>query len=317
MQHHSQHSSRDDNPLERERLSGRDVYSQVTEQILEKLSDGSVPWRKPWSGGLPKNLVSGKNYRGVNALLLGFCTDYPSKYWLSFKQAKEKGGFVRRGEHGQAVVYWHWRTPEEMAKLAAALGKEHVSPCFPFVSRVFNLCQCDGIAAPPDDIQTRAHFRLDEAEAVVAGMPNRPRIEYVNSSAGARAGYSPSEDRIVIPVLERFESAEEFYSTLFHEMIHSTGHKSRVNREAIRERGHWGDADYSKEELVAEMGSAFLCAEVGIGGRTVDNSAAYIGGWLSVLKADRRMLVEAAQAAQHAVDYILDVRHAERVIPAD
>ncbi len=275
------------------------VYEIITERILAQLEAGTVPWTKPWNGeaGLPKNLMSGKAYRGINVFLLAML-GYESPHWVTFKQAKEMGGSIRKGEKGSPVVFWKWPTQAEK-EARAAEGKE----AFPIVRyyTVFNLAQCDGIVVPAIDVPEREHKPLEAAESIVDGMPQRPTIDHGFTGAS----YSPNEDNVRMPNPERFEVGERYYATLFHELTHATGHSSRLDRKLDTKRAAFGSGDYSKEELVAEMGSAFLSGESGILDAQIDQSAAYIEGWLESLRNDKRLVVVAAAQAQKAADYIL------------
>ena len=291
----------------RRRLSGFgrsvlpiDVYARVTDHILESLARGTVPWRKPWSGGesgLPKNLASKRPYRGVNVFLLG-CMPYSSPYWLTFKQAKEFGGHVRRGEKSSVVVFWKWIEKEKPES-----GEMDRFPLLRYYN-VFNAEQCElpagAVPVPPSD--SGAVFEpIAACERIVAEMPARPAIRY----AGSVACYRPADDTVCMPERERFDGPEPCYSTLFHELVHSTGHPSRLNRATLTDAAPFGSRTYGKEELIAEMGAAFLCGFSGIENGTIENSAAYIAGWLRTIREDKRLVVHAAAAAQRAADFIL------------
>ena len=269
------------------------VYEIVTEQVIKQLESGVAPWRKPWRTEMPCNLVSGKAYRGMNVFLLG-SQGYASRYWLTFNQAVKLGGHVRKGEHSSLVTFWH-------------IGQEKIktdgSKTRPFLLRyyrVFNLTQTEGIAEKLGLGNASPRVpSIEGCEAIVAGMPNAPKME--QSSA---AWYRPSADTVGMPARSLFTSAEEYYSTLFHELTHSTGHASRIGREGIEQLNTFGSESYSKEELVAEMGAAMLCGVTGIAPATLQNSAAYLKTWIERLKSDSRLLVSAASAAQKAADYI-------------
>ena len=285
------------------------VYEIITDKIINLLEREIVPWRRPWSAaGLPRNLVSGKTYRGINLFLLS-ATKYASPYWLTFKQANQLGGSVRKGEHGEVIVFW-----KVDGLAASATGDDAEAEADqkrrPFVLRYFrvwNLEQCDLPQVVLDKlpkIETHQHDPIEAAERSVHEMPNPPEIQY----AGSKAFYSPLIDRITLPSPELFVSAQEFYATLHHECVHATGHHSRLNRESIMETATFGSPTYIGEELIAEMGAAFLCAEAGISPTVINNQAAYIQGWLAKLRADKRLVVIAAAQAQRATDYILN-RH--------
>jgi len=275
------------------------IYETVTNRILGQLAAGQVPWRKTWKTGLPKSLSTGREYRGINILVLG-SAEYTSRYWMTFREAERQGGHVRKGERAMPVVYWKWRTPEELAQRAEQTGKENVAPCTPFVSAVFNFDQVEGVARPADDLPPRPEDRLTVAEQMFDVMPDKPEIVHTLT---AQPAYSPSLDRITLPHLSQFESADEYFSTLYHELTHASGHARRLNRFAEAE----GDRveKYSFEELVAEFGAAFLCGFAGIQNRgTEELQASYIEGWARVFQQDNRVLVRAASAAQRAADYI-------------
>src|SRR6266853_3325199 len=273
------------------------VYSIVTDQILKQLESGVAPWRKPWRAEPPCNLVSGKEYRGINPFLLA-SQGYGSRYWLTFNQASKLGGHVRKGEKSSIVTFWNIG---EEKTVRDADGNEHKSKSFLLrFYRVFNLEQTEGIA---DKLglgnATPRIPSIEACESIVNNMPNAPRMEQSD-----RAWYRPSTDSIGMPSRSLFNSSEEFYSTLFHELTHSTGHASRVGREGIEQLNTFGSESYSKEELVAEMGAAMLCGIRGIERTTLSNSAAYLKAWIDRLKSDSKLLVSAASQAQKACDYI-------------
>jgi antirestriction protein ArdC len=286
-----------------------DTYAIVTEKIINLLEQGIVPWRRPWSAtGLPCNLVSKKPYRGVNLLLLS-ATKYISPLWLTMKQANELGGSVRKGERSQIVVFWK---VDQIAKAETEtdpekdVADEKSRPRFVLrYYRLFNLEQCELPQAVLDKlpkIETHQHDPIEAAERIIAGMPNPPEIQY----AGSKAYYSPITDRITLPPRELFISAEEFSATKIHECVHSTGSRKRLNRESIAEAAPFGSPTYVAEELVAETGAAFLCAEAGISPAVVENQAAYIQGWLAKIRSDKRLVIMAAAQAQKAADFILN-----------
>jgi antirestriction protein ArdC len=240
----------------------------------------------------------------VNVFLL-HAMSYQSPFWLTFNQAKELGGSVKRGEKACPVVFWKWLDVEDTAD-----NDRKRVPFLRYYS-VFNVAQCDGIEGhlPKLEESKREHNPIEAGEQIVSAMPRRPEIKHGLD----RAFYSPTGDFVGMPSPERFRSGEEYYSVLFHELTHSTGHESRLNRKGVTGTdGQWtafGSQPYSKEELVAEMGSAFLCGHAGIVERTLENSAAYVQGWLSRLKDDSRLVVQAAAQAQKAADFILNKQH--------
>ena len=275
-------------------------YQTITDRVIELLEQGVVPWRKPWVGGPaghPKNLSSGHRYRGVNVFML-HAAGFDSPWWLTFKQAKSRGGHVRKGEKGWPVVFWKWLEkpdPDKPDKIKRLPMLRHYS--------VFNVGQCEGIDAPaPPSTMTFDFDPIESAESIIAAMPERPPIRHDEG----RAVYYPSPDYVNMPKPERFERPEGYYSTLFHELTHATGHARRLDRKTLTDYAPFGSATYSREELVAEMGAAFLCGESGIVDGTIENSAAYMAGWLRKLRDDPRLVVTAAAQAQKAADFILD-----------
>lgn len=277
------------------------VNDLINSRIMELLEQGTVPWRKTWNSGnnYPKN-ISGREYRGVNVFMLA-CQEYGSSYWMTFKQVQDRGGHVRKGEKSTPVVFWKWidRTDADDGDTEDTRGGK--VPLLRYYS-VFNLDQVEGIPAPPTAEIINTFTPIERAEAIIAGMPYKPEIKH----GGNQASYSPRWDRVKMPEPTAFESPEEYYCTLFHELTHSTGHASRVGRKGIIEINSFGSHEYSKEELCAAMGEAFLCGHAGIEQKVLENSAAYIAGWLKALKNDRTLLVHAAAQAQKASDYILN-----------
>lgn len=283
-----------------------DVYSIITERMIALIDKGVNPWRKPWvSAGAeaPRNLASGKPYRGINNLLLGM-SGYEAPFWLTYRQAEERGGHVRKGEKSSLAVFWKLYQPgnAEPAEPSAD-GEPQAGRGRPVLRyyHVFNVEQCDGIAYAKPDVPTFAHDPIPAAESIVGGMPCRPEIVHADN---VRAWYRPDADKVNIPDASRFERAEEYYSVLFHELAHSTGHESRLGRLVGKPAG-FGSQAYGREELIAEMTSAYLCGKCGILDATADNSAAYLDGWRRAIKSDPRAVVVAAGAAQRAADYIL------------
>jgi antirestriction protein ArdC len=281
----------------------KSVYEIVTERILEKLEHGTVPWHKPWAGGgCPQNLVSGKEYRGVNIWLLG-SQDFTSPYWVTFKQAKQLGGTVRKGERSTPCIFWKFLARDTENPETGETKTKQI-PLIRYYS-VFNVEQCDGISHKRLEAQAEepAPFNpIEAAEAIVASYPDAPSI---SQDGRASAYYRPATDSIHMPIRETFDSEAHFYATLFHEMTHSTGHESRLSRPGVSNPIRYGSHEYSQEELVAEMGAAFLLAEAGIDNDSLtDNSASYIASWLKALKDDPKLVVLAGAQAQKAVDHI-------------
>jgi antirestriction protein ArdC len=272
------------------------VYEIVTNQMIAKLEAGVIPWRRPWTSEAPMNLCSGRPYRGINTFLLGLC-GYASPYWLTFRQAKERGGSIRKGEHATTVVFWKWMKAETETPDEETLSHAPVLRYY----NVFNVEQCDNIVAPAGRPPVNP---IASADAIVAGMPNPPKRMQAD-----KAFYRPSTDTVAMPDMNCFHDAQGFYATLFHELTHSTGHALRLNRPGIMEKAAFGSDEYGKEELVAEMGTGMLCAIAGINNeQIVDNSAAYLANWLKAIKEDSRLVVLAAAQAQKAADHILGVK---------
>ena len=281
------------------------VYDIITDRLLQEIEKGTIPWHKPWKsedGEESTNLVSHKPYRGINRFLLAHMP-YQRPYFVTYKQAGDLGGNVKKGEHGTPVIFWKQNTYSKTDSDGSE--SEHTG----FVLRyytVFNVAQCEGLdkflpimpAIDRSEIATHA-----KSEQLVSQWASRPTLNHVR---GNRAYYQPSTDSIVLPERDQFSSQAEYYSTLFHELTHSTGHASRLNRPTLTDASYFGSQNYSKEELVAELGAAFLCGEAGIENEAaLKNSAAYLDGWRKKLKADSKIIVQAAGQAQKAADLIL------------
>ena len=275
-------------------MFNENVYKWVTERIIKQLEAGVAPWHKPWKSEFPRNLVSGKEYHGINVFMLGM-QGYGSPYWLTYQQASERGAQVRKGQHATMIVFW--KASEKPVREED--GTEEVKRWFTLrYYNVFNAEQCDNLEVPET---TREVKPIPECKRIVEGMPNRPEQE----QAG-KAYYRPSTDTVGMPAQPLFEHDEAFYATMFHELVHSTGHPTRLSRFASGEKpANFGSDSYSKEELVAELGSAMLCGIAGISPTVSDNSAAYLQSWINALKGDSRLIIQAASAAQKAADYIL------------
>ena len=276
------------------------AYENVTNAIISMLEQGVVPWHKTWHGGVNshKNFINKREYRGINTILLSL-TPYACPYWASFKQISDKGGKVKEGEHGTTVVFWKYFKKEETDADTGEI-KTKTIPMLRYY-KVFNLEQTTGIDWEMPVIPENTLSPIEACEDVVVNYKTKPCIKF----GGNAAYYSPRFDYIQLPEFENFESAEDFYSTEFHEMVHSTGHENRLARSNVMNVERFGSENYSAEELVAELGAAFLCAETGIAPATINNSASYIDNWIKVFKNNKKILIEAASKAQKAVDYIL------------
>jgi antirestriction protein ArdC len=278
-------------------MSRSEIENKVTDAIIAALESGTAPWTKPWTGAddRPRSLSTKKLYRGINVLILDVASTlggFSSPWWGTFKQIKALGGHVRKGEKSTAIVFWKVIEIEER-------GETKKLPMLRSFN-VFNADQAEGLDL---DVEEKGEpVSVDQAvESVVEGYEDGPEIRH---RRGDKAFYTPSVDAITLPEMDQFKGEAEYISTLFHEMVHSTGHSSRLDR--FEPNQTFGCEGYAREELVAEMGAAMLAATSGVAVE-VENSASYIANWLKVLKDDRSMLIKAAQQAQKAVDRIAPV----------
>ena len=284
----------------------RDIYQAITERFIEQLKKGTVPWQQPWTSGV-QNIVSRKPYRGINAFQLGF-TEHTSPFWLTFKQALDLGGHIKKGEKSLPVIYYKLLDKQDAAgnRMVRGDGRpEHI----PLVrwANVFNLDQSEGIKAPAIAITQSTGQPLEKAAAIVEKAKLCPIFH-----AGFAAFYSTKDDVIRLPAPSTFHGQESYYATLFHEMTHATGHASRLDREGITQPIKFGSERYSNEELIAELGAAFLSNEAGILNQVqFENSSAYLNTWIEKLQNDPRMLVSAASQAQRSTDLVLGIEQKE------
>lgn len=286
-----------------------DIYQTITDQIVAALENGVIPWRSPILGrssaGQPKNLESGKAYRGVNTFLLAFTAyqkGYGSSYWMTYNQAKTAGGNVKKGEKSSMIVFW-----KQLDIADKATGKDKKIPMLRYYN-VFNAEQCEGVEIPDAvKFEPLAFSPIESAEKLTADYLGAPSVLH---DGGQKAFYRPSADSVHMPEQTRFASVEEYYSTLFHELSHSTGHSTRLDRELDTAPACFGSSNYGKEELVAEMSAAFLCGQSGIAPSIIDNQAAYVGGWLKTIKGDKKLVISAAGQAQKSADWIQNIRPA-------
>ena len=283
-----------------------DVYARITDKILADLEQGVRPWFRPWSADHAAGKITrplrhnGIPYKGINVIMLwsaSMLKGYACPLWLTFKQALELGGNVRKGETGELVVY-----ADRITRTETDTKGDEVEREIPFLKgyTVFNAEQCDGLPAhyyakaePPALTPLQ---RIEEADRFFASIGADIR------HGGTRAFYAEGPDYVQIPPFETFRDAESHAATLAHELIHWTKHDKRLARDMGRVK--WGDEGYAREELVAELGSAFLCADLGITPDVREDHAAYIASWLKVLKDDKRLIVSAASHAQRATDYL-------------
>lgn len=283
--------------------SNNEIYERVTNKILDALEQGVVPWHRPWSSvhsGLHQNLVTKRPYRGVNQFLCEITAmsgDYSSPYWLSKKQIRDKKGRIRKGEKGTLIVFWkilRFKT-EELDS-----NDQPIVKTVPLLKHYFvwNVEQCDGIKVP--ELPKLEFEPIERAQQVIDNMPSRPKI----SHRGDRAFYRPGYDDVTLPPKGAFHTRQAYYGTAYHELVHSTGHESRLHR--VKDWTSFGSDPYANEELVAELGAAMLNGTVGI---EIEHkqSAAYIDNWAKRIRADKKLIVGAAGKAQKAADYILGV----------
>jgi antirestriction protein ArdC len=283
----------------------KDIYEIITERFLDALKKGTVPWQRPWLSA--QNMVSQKPYRGINAILLG-CQQFESPFWVSFKQAKDLGGNVKKGSKATPVIYFKIldKKDGQGQPVAGPDGKPGRIPLVRW-SNVFNLDQTEGIEAPAIAATQGNSQPIEKAAAIVADTKLCPIYH-----TGFAALYSPKDDVIRMPKEGNFRTQEDYYHTLFHEMTHATGHSTRLDREGITKPVNFGSERYSKEELIAEIGAAFLSNEAGIlDGVQFDNSAAYLCNWMERLGKDPKLVVSAASQAHRASDFIRGVQHVE------
>jgi len=275
-----------------------DLYEVVTQKIIDRLEAGVVPWQIPWrtKNGMPRNMISNRPYTGINFWML-LCLPYNSPFYMTFEQARVLGGNIRKGEKATMVVFW---------KIIESEDKNGEIKKVPFLRyyNVFNLTQTEGI--DPKKIPDTEAFDHDfnsivAADRIIYEWKDCPNIRWDDT----HAYYSPSTDTICMPNQRSFFRDEYCYSTLYHEAIHCTGHRSRLGRHEKIKDHQFGNQDYSQEELTAEMGAAYLCGITGIEQQTIENNAAYIKSWIRTFNDDPKVLVLAAAQAQNAVDYIL------------
>ena len=294
------------------------IYERVTEQVIELLRQGVVPWQKSWNAhvGPPRNGVSGHFYRGFNVFALSLA-GFESPYWFTPNQVNKLDGHIRKGERVRWVHFWKFWTPDTGTEAGEQeTATRNKGRLLIRAYRLVNLDQCEGPGIktfrdkhPEDEPVRHDHDPIAACERIVDGMPNRPDIRF----GGNRACYRMKTDVVDLPRRDAFVSAEAFYSTLYHELSHSTGHPDRLNRKTLVDGTPFGSPTYSREELVAEMGAAFLCATAGIEDPTLQDSASYIDGWLTCLRADPKALIVAGAQAQNAADFILGWRGIEAV----
>ena len=270
-----------------------DIYAEITNRMIHEMEQGIIPWQKPWmAAGAAISHTTGKPYSLLNQMLLGRAGE-----WLTFKQVQQEGGYVRKGEKAHMVVFWTWLDKED-----EETGEVKQIPFLRYYN-VFHIDQCEGIAAKHMQGNPNPANPDQTAEAIIAAYVRREgvKLEHIE---GDRAFYRPSTDSITLPLLAQFTETAEYYGTAFHEIVHSTGHMKRLAR--LDTTANFGSENYSREELVAEIGSAALVNHAGLEtAKSFRNSAAYVQNWLQALKNDKRFIVSAAGKADKAVDFIL------------
>lgn len=278
------------------------VYEMVTNRIISELEKGVIPWEKPWSGSANGafNRITGKPYSFINQMLLTF----PGEY-ATFKQWQSLGGHVKKGEKAEIVVFWKMYQ-KELDEIDPKTGKKKVKniPTLKYYN-VFHISQVEGVEPLEVTPATKEIQTNEDADNIIKGYLNREKVKF-EEIRNNRAYYSPLSDSVVVPEKSQFPEIEEWYSTAFHELTHSTGHRTRLNRLTTGKAAAFGSETYSKEELVAEIGAASIMNLLGMETKhSFRNSAAYIQSWLRVLKDDTKMIVSASSRAQKAVELII------------
>lgn len=280
------------------------VYQMVTDRIIEQMEKGIIPWQKPWVGGVGEAIsyTSRKPYSILNQLLLG----RPGE-WLTWKQIKDKKGMVKKGAKSGMCVFFQW-----VEKKVENPETHEMEDCsYPILKwyHVYHIDDTEGIESKTGKVEANPDIKpVEEAENIIAGYLGREEsLQFHNENESASAYYSPSTDEVVVPNIRQFAIVEEYYSTVFHELTHSTMHEKRCDRKAENKLAAFGNNDYSREELVAEIGSAMLCNRAGLDSeKAFKNSVGYIQSWLKQLRNDNRMIVWAAGRAEKAARYIIN-----------
>jgi len=294
-----------------------DLYQEVTNKIIAMLENGVIPWRRPWNTyGLARNYFSGHKYRGINYILMNF-SRHRIPYFLTFNQIKELGAVLNAGAKAEKVIYFNLTYKDlEGNKLSEIEAQSIIKDKMKIdVIRtikyypVFNIEDTKGIPIEMLDYELNPNEKIEKCESIVENMPNRPEIKLIDSD---HAYYLPSKDFINMPMLAQFQSSFAYYACLFHELAHSTGHRSRLNREGIVNSETFGSEVYSTEELIAELRSSYLCCIAQIDNDPLlQRSSSYLNDWLKVLKEDNRFIFKVASQAQKAVDFILNQKQFE------
>lgn len=286
-------------------MKTEEIYKMVTDRVIEKLKEGVCPWVKPWKGGndyMAMNAMSKKPYSFLNQILLGFSGQY-----LTFKQAKQLGGNVKKGSKSKPIVFWttgYTTKGKDEDGNEINVFHEYQIPVLKYYN-VFEISDIEGVdfENPDVDIELSALSPVDEAEKVIDGYARRTGLTIERKVSGG-ACYRMSDDKVIIPILGQYDTVEEFYSTAFHELVHSTGAKSRLDRDMS---GRFGSGKYGREELIAEIGAAFSLARLGMDAqKCFDNSVAYLDNWIRSISEDPKAIVFASGKAEKAVNLIFD-----------
>jgi len=277
------------------------VYEIITQKIIDKLNQGIIPWEKPWIG--LRNYITKREYHGINLLLLSM-EEHQSSEFVTFRQVRDLKESIKKGSRASMVIFFRRYEVEardfdgnlEIDEKTGEPKKE-----LRFALRYYNVFNLDQTTIPLPDYGNGKQSK--ECEDVLQNLRSFPTIE----EGGSIAAYNPVLDALRIPSKREFKDREKYYSSIFHELVHATGHETRLNRKDFTSNG-FGSKKYSKEELIAEIGASFLCAKCGIENKTINNSAAYIQGWLKRLNNDKTLIISASAQAQKAVDYILGTK---------
>jgi antirestriction protein ArdC len=288
----------------------KDVYQIVTDTIIGYLEQGTIPWRKTWSSyGIARNFISGNAYQGINFILMNIL-QYQYPIYLTYKQAAKLGGSIEKGAQSHKVVYYakvfkhkdgHLIPEKEAIKLNSSDYATYMSPRY---YQVFNIEFVRGVNIELPERMVRVNDPIPACQAIIGGFNDLPKFDL---KPNLQPAYYPKLDTITMPLINQFDNSLEYYNTLYHELIHATGHEKRLNRKGIENHEPFGSATYSIEELIAEIGASFLCGHSGIDRASLmKNNAAYINGWLEKLKGDKKLIFSASSQAKKAVEWILN-----------
>ena len=281
-------------------MANFDIYTTITDRIISELETGVIPWDRPWTGCADGAFsgTTGRPYSLLNQLILR-----KPGAWFTWPEIQRRGGHVKKGEKASFVVFWKQVAVNDQDTTTGETKKKLV-PMLRYFN-VFHVDQVEGLKLDAPPVTTAVEESPSAMKIIAEYIAKNAPLRLENEGLSNKAYYSPSMDKIVVPTMKQFTDQAEYYSTVFHEMTHSTGHRSRLNR--LSSTAHFGDEDYSREELVAELGAAALCNISGVETKKqFRNSAAYIQGWLRALRNDKTLIVKAAGAAAKAVDFILD-----------